>query len=128
MRSIVFLLFALALAGCLDGPEKDDPFLRACTVDSECPGGWTCPDPADDRNGLVIDVCTPSCHTDDLCQEILERHDVFCYVAGFCAISCRGHEDCPEELPYCRGSHPDCPSDIDPWCSTQDYDCSEADW
>jgi hypothetical protein len=124
MRRAILIAAWLASCACQDG-TREDHFLDPCVGDSDCPGGWTCPVDGEPLTGEVEGVCTPSCHTSGLCEEILERSDVFCYLGGFCAIECSSHDDCPEELPWCRGSDPSCAGEVDqPWCAKEDYVCT----
>ena len=124
MNRIVFLsLTVLALVGCGE-KGSENHFLEACEHTVQCPTAWTCPDRTDMGTGTVYEVCTPVCARNEFCTEVLEREDVYCYVAGFCVIACSSHPDCPEELPYCRGSDPSCSGlDITPWCAKEDHIC-----
>jgi hypothetical protein len=125
--------FFVAVAGlmvcaCDEGKDKEDPaerFLEVCTSDRECPEDWVCPNRYLDGNGAIGGICTPECTDDVECRETLARPDVFCYFERFCAVECSAHEECPEVLPKCRGSDPDCAPFVDPpfWCAAEDLDC-----
>jgi hypothetical protein len=125
MKEIVFLsLTAALLTACAGDKGSEDHFLEACEHSDQCPVAWTCSDPADVLVGAVYEVCTPACVRDDFCTEVLDRDDVYCYGGGFCVIACSSHDDCPEELPYCRGSDPSCSGeDLVPWCAKEDHVC-----
>jgi hypothetical protein len=117
------LLPAACDSGGIGTPDREH-FLDPCTEDSECPAQWTCPNPGELYNGTITDVCTPACNLDTECREMLDREDVMCYVAGFCAIECASHDGCPDILPFCRGSDPSCAGeDYRPWCAREDYVC-----
>ena len=125
MKEIVFLLLtAVAVTSCAGENGSEDHFLEACDHTSQCPVQWMCPDSTGIGTGTVGEVCTPVCARSEFCTEVLDRDDVYCYEAGFCVIGCSSHSQCPEELPYCRGSDPSCAGrDIAPWCAKQDHIC-----
>ena len=123
---IRFLFLSLALLAVVACGEKgsESQFLEACEHSVQCPVAWACPTSTDIHGGAVYDVCTPVCARNDFCTEVLDRDDVYCYAAGFCVIACSSHSDCPEELPFCRGSDPSCAgSEIVPWCAKEDHIC-----
>lgn len=127
---LCFVAAAAGAAVCACGDETEEQgsaerFLEVCTSDRQCPEDWVCPNRYADGNGTIGGICTPTCTGTGECRETLGRPDVFCYFERFCAVECSTHEQCPDVLPKCRGSDPDCAPLIDPpfWCATEDLDC-----
>lgn len=122
-HAAIAVILGLLVVSC----EKDEKpgFLDPCTSGSQCPDGWVCPDSNGSGHGTIGDICTPVCDTDSECTGELQRMDVFCYSAGFCAIECHSASDCPGVLPHCRGSHESCSGILWPpyWCATEDMTC-----
>lgn len=121
---LLFPLLACLLPACESQLSDEERFLQACDSSADCPDGWVCPELVDGSGyGKIGNVCTPICSEDADCKSALGRLDVLCF-KDICALGCGAHSDCPDELPYCRGSHPSCASITgQPWCSTEDFTC-----